>query len=97
MQIPQGTLDNLMETLAGVEHERWSHWQRYMHSKCERRSDGSLMIPAELVAQWERQIVTPYGELSESEKQSDRDQVRRYLPIILKALGVVSGSSPAEK
>jgi hypothetical protein len=96
MQISQGTLDNLMETLAGVEHERWSHWQQYMHSKCERKSDGSLVIPAELVAQWERQIVTPYDDLSESEKQSDRDQVRRYLPIILKALGMAPDSSIAE-
>jgi hypothetical protein len=87
-QIPQGILDKLMETLADVEHERWSHWQRYMHSKCERQPDRSLVIPSELVAQWERQIAASYAELSESEKQSDRDQVRRYLPVILEALGI---------
>jgi hypothetical protein len=24
----------LIETLAAVEHERWSHWQRHVHSQC---------------------------------------------------------------
>lgn len=87
-EIPQSVLDKLMEKLAAAEHERWSHWQRYMHSKCERKPDGSLVIPPELVEQWERQIATPYGALSESEKESDRDQVRRCLPVILDALGI---------
>ena len=88
-QIPQSLLDQLVETLADAEHERWSHWQRYMHSKCERKPDGSLVIPSKLVAQWERQIASHYKDLSDSEKASDRDQVRRYLPIILEALGIV--------
>ena len=79
-------LEGLIEKLANVEHERWSHWQRYMHSKCERISDGSLVIPANLVEQWESQMKTPYSALSESEKESDREQVRRYLPIIADAL-----------
>lgn len=87
-QISQSDLDKLMERLAGFEHERWAHWQRYMHSKCERKPDGSLVIPFELVGQWERLIATPYENLSEREKESDRDQVRRYLPTILNALGV---------
>jgi hypothetical protein len=79
-------LDALIEQLADVEHERWSHWQRYLHSKCERTPDGSLVIPANLVAQWESQMDTPYAGLSESEKESDREQVRRYFPIIAAAL-----------
>ena len=79
-------LDGLVEQLADVEHERWSHWQRYLHSKCERTMDGSLVIPANLVTQWESQMNTPYSELSETEKDSDREQVRRYLPIISNAL-----------
>lgn len=75
-------LQSLIEKLADVEHERWSHWQRYLHSKCERSPDGSLVIPAELVDRWESQMNTPYSALSEDEKESDREQVRRYLPII---------------
>jgi len=78
-------MDNLFEKLAAIEHERWADWQRYMHSKCDKDelvSTGRLVIPANLVEQWERQIVTSYAELSEEEKESDRDQVRRYWYLI---------------
>jgi hypothetical protein len=76
-----------METLAALEHERWARWQRYLHSRCEARADGSLVIPADLVARWEDQIARPYAALSDAEKESDREQVRRYLPAIAAALG----------
>ncbi|WP_328224018.1 hypothetical protein OG272_33505 [Streptomyces sp. NBC_00104] len=76
----------MVEELANVEHERWAHWQRYLHSKCVRDDDGSLTIPAELVRRWELQMNTPYSELSEEEKESDREQVRRYLPIVSRML-----------
>ena len=79
-------LGGLVEQLAAVEHERWSHWQRYVHSKCVRQPDGSLLIPAGLVARWEKQIDTKYAELDEQEKESDREQVRKYLPLIASAL-----------
>lgn len=76
----------LVEELAAVEHERWSHWQRYMHSQCEATDDGGLLIPPALVEQWTTQLNTPYSALSEREKESDREQVRRYLPKIASAL-----------
>ena len=79
-------LDGLMERLAAVEHERWSHWQRYMHGKAVKQPDGSLLIPADFVKQWERQLSTPYSELTEKEKESDHEQVRKYLPILVEAL-----------
>ncbi len=72
----------LVEQLAAIEHERWSHWQRYMHDKASRQEDGTLVIPADLVARWEKQIQTSYADLSADEKKSDREQVERYLPII---------------
>lgn len=78
--------ETLLEALAAVEHERWSHWQRYLHSRCRAGDDGSLIIPAELVSRWTGQLSTPYAELSEDEKESDREQVRRYLPVIAAAL-----------
>lgn len=79
-------LDDIIDELADIEHGRWAHWQRYMHGKCEHRSDGALVIPPDLVAQWERQIATPFCDLSEAEKESDREQVRKYLPMIVEAL-----------
>lgn len=75
-------MNSLVEQLAAIEHERWADWQRYMHSRCQRNEDGSLTIPAASVAHWERQIATPYAELSEPEKESDREQVYRYLPLV---------------
>ncbi|MDE2112683.1 MAG: hypothetical protein KGJ79_16195 [Alphaproteobacteria bacterium] len=79
-------LASLVERLASIEHDRWSHWQRYLHSKCAAHPDGTLTIPKELVAQWARQSTTPYEELSDAEKNSDREQVQKYLPIIGNAL-----------
>ncbi|MEE7493093.1 hypothetical protein [Methylobacterium oryzae] len=77
-------LGGLVEELAAIEHERWAHWQRYMHGKAEKQADGSLVLPAHLVDQWERQIETPYAELSDAEKDSDREQVQKYLPTIVR-------------
>lgn len=85
-QTISGTLDSLVEQLAHIEHERWSHWQNYVHSKGLRQADGSLVIPASLVDRWERQMSTSYADLSDEEKISDREQVEKYLPIILGAL-----------
>jgi hypothetical protein len=79
-------LGGLVERLAAIEHERWSHWQRYMHSKCLAQPDGSLLIPADLVSRWEKQIATRYSDLDERGKESDRDQVRKYLPLLASEL-----------
>jgi len=79
-------LGSLLEQLAAVEHERWSHWQRFVHSKGVRQPDGSLLLPADVVSRWDGQINTKYAELGEQEKASDREQVRKYLPIIAAAL-----------
>ncbi len=75
-------LEAILENLAAIEHERWSTWQDYLHSQGTKQPDGSLILPAALVARWERQIRTPYERLTEAEKQSDRDQVQKYLPTI---------------
>ncbi len=79
-------LYGLVEKLSALEHERWSHWQSYMHGKCRKKDDGSLIVPAELVLRWEEQIRTDYSDLSEKEKDSDREQVKKYLPVIENAL-----------
>ena len=76
------TVEDKLEQLAAIEHERWADWQRWVHSVCLTQKDGSLVIPAALVERWERQIGLRYKDLSEQEKESDREQVRRYWPII---------------
>lgn len=79
-------LYSILEQLAHIEHKRWSHWQTYMHSKGVRQPDGSLLIPADLVERWERQMTTDYADLTEKEKDGDREQVEKYLPLIVKTL-----------
>jgi len=74
--------EELFEKLADIEHQRWADWQKYVHSKCIKNSDGTLIIPKWAVEQWERQINTPYSELIEDEKEKDREQVRRYWNLI---------------
>ncbi|WP_026116244.1 hypothetical protein [Nocardiopsis valliformis] len=78
--------DRMIHRLASIEHERWAHWQRYVHERCERREDSSLVIPAELAKRWEKQIKTQYEDLTDEEQESDREQVRRYLPFIIEKL-----------
>ncbi|OLF39738.1 hypothetical protein [Psychrobacter sp. Rd 27.2] len=73
----------LIEKLAAIEHERWAHWQSYLHSKCKKNSDGSLTIPKELVDKWDKQIATSYYELTKKEQDSDREQVMKYLDYII--------------
>ena len=64
--------DELRERLADVQHAIWAHWTRWQFSVCQRNEDGSLTIPAPLVERWTRQMDTPYADLSEREKDSDR-------------------------
>lgn len=79
-------VDGLIETLASIEHQRWARWQAHLHGKSIKQADGSLTIPAHLVERWQRQMGTPYEQLSETEKDSDREQVREYLSVIRDAL-----------
>lgn len=82
-------LRELKEKLAAIEHERWSDWQKWLHSLCKEFEDESgeyVGFPEELYKRWERQIATPYTELSDNEKASDMEQVDRYWPLILNLL-----------
>lgn len=72
----------LIEELADKEHVSWARWVRYLFTRCYETYDGNYVIPCELVDRWRRQMNTPYAELSEQEKQSDRNEVAHILPII---------------
>ena len=78
----------LIEALADKEHASWARWMDYLFSKChpvvnsDLEPPFALVIPGELVAHWRRQVNTPYADLSEREKQSDREEVAQILPII---------------
>jgi hypothetical protein len=62
----------IRERLAALEHEQWAHWTGYLLDH----------LTPESVERWRRQIATPYEELSEPEKQSDREWADRVLELI---------------
>lgn len=73
--IPNG----MREATADVQHQIWAHWMKYVFSICPQQEDGSVVIPADKVERWKRQVDTPYKELSEKEKESDRHQADKVL------------------
>jgi len=76
------TNSELIERLADKEHAGWAHWMDYLFSKCLMNDRREVIIPLPLVERWRKQAEIPYTQLSEREKQSDRDEVAHILPII---------------
>lgn len=72
-------MDDPVERLAEAAHVAWSGWMEYLFEKSQRNDDGTVSIPAVLVERWQRQMRTPYADLPEGEKASDREEARRYL------------------
>jgi hypothetical protein len=70
------------EALADLEHDRWSRWMKYQFSKGTFNDDGSWTMPAESVERWKRQMETPYADLTESEKDSDRREADKTLKVL---------------
>jgi hypothetical protein len=76
------TEEELIEQLADKEHASWARWMRYVFDLGKTNEDGSFTIPAASASRWLRQANTDYKELSEQEKQSDRNEVAHILSII---------------
>ena len=72
----------LVEKVAAKEHDRWSHWMKYLALQGETKPDGSITISASMVERWKRQAETPYAALTEREQISDREWAAKLLPII---------------
>jgi hypothetical protein len=68
-----------LEKMAEIEHIRWSGWQEYLHSKCIKNEDGSLTIPSGYVSNLVRLINTPYEQLTEQEKESDKTEAKNSI------------------
>jgi hypothetical protein len=86
---------DLIEQLADKEHASWARWMDYLISTGVNTVEGNLVIPAALALQWRRQADTPYTELTEREKQSDRDEVAHILPIIRQFLASSREDAPS--
>ena len=80
-QVESVQLESKREILADVQHEIWSSWMEYLFQQCILVSEG-MAIPFDKVSRWVRQMNTSYSELSEGEKDSDRDQADKVLEVL---------------
>ena len=74
------TFPHTREKTAALVHDVWSSWMHYLFSKCFPTGHG-LTIPEECIERWSRQMDTPYSQLSEEEKKSDRSIADKFLNI----------------
>jgi len=72
----------LREGLAEYAHDAWAGWMKYMFEKGTLNEDGTYTMPAWAVMRWQRQANTPYAELPEEEKESDRLEADRMIEIM---------------
>jgi hypothetical protein len=72
----------MLDKLANLQHEIWSHWMRYLFEISSQNEDGTVTIPADKVERWKRQMNTKYPELSNDEQESDLEQARKVIAVI---------------
>lgn len=70
------------ESLAALMHEIWAHWTKYMLGTGIATASGAMILPPDNVERWYRQIDTPYADLTEKEKGSDRNQADKVLALL---------------
>ena len=79
---------SLREILAKFIHEDiWSHWMKYLFSKALTTENADLTALVSVIGpedreRWMRQMETPYEDLPEEEKKSDRDLADKLLRLL---------------
>lgn len=76
----------MLDEIADLQHEIWSHWMRYLFEVSLQNDDGTVTIPADKVEHWKRQMITKYVDLSDNEQSSDLEQARKVMDLISDAL-----------
>ena len=73
-----------LERLAEAQHVIWSAWMRHMFKDGGKLSQNGMWIMSyERYDRWQRQMLTPYNQLSEHERESDRKVIREHMPFLL--------------
>lgn len=80
---------SLREKAAAYAHEAWAGWMRYLftqgHGLTAITQEGpqpSWVMRPEAYARWLRQMNTPYADLPENEKASDRQEADKILALL---------------
>lgn len=78
-------ISDYAEKSASIQHAVWAHWMKYMFKTGGQRDyhlyddeDNAWIMDPANVRHWQRQMHTHYKDLSEKEKQSDRDVCREH-------------------
>ena len=74
--------DDLRERLAALAHEQWRDWMRYFLGKCGGLPNGAYVVPANYAANLRALMDTPYAELPEAQKDSDRAEADKVLALL---------------
>lgn len=75
---------NLREELAELEHIQWSHWEKYRQERLYELSEiNSISFDKhnEQITNWKRLRNTDYKDLTEKEKESDRNWADKVIII----------------
>ena len=73
--------DETIELLAAYAHRAWADYMDYFLRQCE-HEDGSFALPHAYHIALRKLIATPYDELTDIAKNSDRDEARKMLAIV---------------
>ena len=86
-------MENLLEELSELEHQQWAGWTKYMLDRLEQLEMEEDANDSHKVQRqqenWRRQIATPYSELTEKEKDSDRSWASKSLEITAKQIDTI--------
>ncbi len=68
--------EELLEKVAALEHEQWSHWTEYMLDN----------LTPENIERWRRQIKIDYSDLTRKEQESDIVWAKKVVDLCLQSI-----------
>jgi hypothetical protein len=74
--------DKILEAVSEQCHKQWSGWTEHFLSKTKECCSEHISMDVTWIDRWRKQIATPYADLTEEEKESDRREARKILEAI---------------
>lgn len=74
----------MREKLAELCHSQWSGWMEYQFSQGTLNEDGTWTMPKWAVDRRTQLMKTSYSEMSESDKDKDREEADKFLALLEK-------------